>query len=75
MNIEYLDAQYARGFDAGERTAFRDRRCGRVRIRPMAFTDTYHRAWWDGYTPRTSIWARNLTLAGWWVAEREGEPA
>lgn len=70
MNLEYLDAQYARGFDAGERAAFRDRRCGRTRIRPLVLTDTYHRAWWDGYTPRTSTWARAAAPDAWW-AERE----
>jgi hypothetical protein len=75
MNLEYLDAQYARGFDAGERAAFRDRRVGRVRIKPLVLGDTYELAWWDGYTPRTSTWARNLTTSGWWTAEREGEPA
>jgi len=75
MNLEYLDAQYARGFDAGERAAFRDRRCGRNRIKPLVLRDTYERAWWDGYTPRSSTWARNVSPNGWWTAEAENVPS
>lgn len=73
--LAYQDGKYAQGFGAGERAAFRDRRIGRTRVRPVQFRDTYERAWWDGYTPRSSTWARKTTPIGWWTGEVEDVPA
>ncbi len=74
MNLEIEDARYAKGFAAGESCAFRDRRSGRSRIRPMVLRDTYERAFWDGYTPRSSTWARTK-VAAWWGESEGGESA
>jgi hypothetical protein len=48
---------YEKAFAEGERAAWRDRRNGIVRERPGTIERWYSRAWWDGYTPRTSAWA------------------
>ncbi len=69
--MSWHDDKYAQGFDAGERAACRDRRLGKTRLRPMMLRDTYERAWWDGYTPRSSTWARSAEVKGAWWAERE----
>jgi hypothetical protein len=65
---------YEAGFDAGERTAFADRRKGRVRCRPAATPDQRERGFWDGYEPRSEEWRlrTGLKRPAWWVEpERE----
>ena len=61
---------YERGFDAGERQAFKNRR-NAVRVtRPQGFLSEYERGYWDGYTPRSQAWGLSRAEAPWW-AERE----
>jgi hypothetical protein len=68
---------YERGFDAGERRAFSDRRDGApMRGAPAQITDAYWRGWWDGYTPRSVTWAlrpMKTSTTPWWMVEPEHE--
>lgn len=50
-------SDYARGFDAGESAAFRDRQAGRRRSAPIGDVAEYTRGYWAGYTPRNPVWA------------------
>lgn len=49
--------EYEKSFADGERAAYRDRQAGALRQQPDEPLSPYGRAWWDGYTPRTSAWA------------------
>lgn len=55
-----LDEQYAIGFVEGETQRFLDKRAGIIRARPHPWMLKTIRSWgfWDGYTPRSSEWAR-----------------
>jgi hypothetical protein len=61
---------YESGFDAGERTAFADRKKGRIRCRPPTNSER-QRGFWDGYEPRSETWRmRQVPSTAWWL-ERE----
>jgi hypothetical protein len=63
---------YEAGFDAGERTAFADRKHGRVRCRPDGAQDQRERGFWDGYEPRSGSWRRSqVPPAAWWLEKEE----
>ena len=49
------DCNFARGFDRGEREAFRDRRARTHREPPDTYEGEELRGWIAGYTPRTEI--------------------
>lgn len=64
---------YERGFDAGERQAFKDRRTKVRRTRPSCTpVDGYEAGFWDGYTPRSISWLLTHEPQPFW-AERESE--
>lgn len=67
--------QWERGFQAGERTAFMDRKHGRHRkIQPETPDAGYGAGWWAGYTPRNPAWALRPVTASraWWQDRDEG---
>jgi len=65
---------YEQGFSDGERAAFSDRKTGFQRSIPETDGE-YWRGFFDGYTPRSSTWARGISskpVIEWW---RESEAA
>lgn len=64
---------YERGFDAGERQAFKDRGLHIRRQKPAEILPlSYGEGWWDGYTPRSLTWLLSREAQPFW-AERESE--
>ena len=55
-----LAGRFARGFDRGEREAFRDRRARTHREPPDTYEGEELRGWIAGYTPRTEILLKEL---------------
>lgn len=65
---------YECGFSEGERYAYRDRRAGRIRIRPDDALTPWARGYWDAYVPRTAAWAlTSQPVTSWHDKEEEVE--
>lgn len=49
--------RYEAGFHAGEQASWRDRVLHARPSRPEITRGDYQRGYWDGYMPRTALWA------------------
>lgn len=51
------DELYQAAFSEGEAASFRDAKKGARRVKPTGALTPFAQAWWDGYLPRSAVWA------------------
>ena len=62
---------YEQAFHEGEEASYRDRMAGRQRLKPAGELSPYARAFFDGYTPRTTTWRQPKKPQWWQEPDRE----
>ena len=61
---------YEAGFSLGERQAWEDRKAGKPLEALGPPQNDLQRGYADGYTPRSSTWARISPTVAWWSDRR-----